>query len=86
MNIEQTFAAEVFNAAGDAAVCRKHGRSYSVSDAVHAALVTLWKCGRDMGFSRSQLDGIANRYVIWGANDQPSPRVFAGNIVRFRRS
>jgi hypothetical protein len=80
MDIESTFAAEVFNAPKAAAAARKHGIRQTTSDQISCALADLWQ------FDATRAQAIADKYVWYDADDNPQPRtdIDWGNVVALR--
>jgi hypothetical protein len=85
MKIEQTFAAEVANARGNARLANTSGFPQRICDQVAGALAELWAAGREAGISARDIDAIAKRYVEFDANDEAWPRSLPENVVPFRR-
>jgi hypothetical protein len=77
MNIEQIFAADVFNAPRVAAEARKRGYPQTVSDVVDGALCDLWQ------YDRARAQAIANKWVYYDADGNPWPRkdIDWGNVA-----
>ena len=79
MDIEQVFAAEVFNAASQATTLQQQGIGSSASDFIDMALCDLWQ------MAPSQAQAIAETYVFWDEQGRPWPRPAAsGNVLSLR--
>lgn len=74
MDIEQIFAAEVFNAKRTAAEYEKSGVHQTVPDIISMALTDIWAFYSAGHFSRDHIDSIVEKYVRYDADDQPWPR------------
>ena len=61
MSFEQTFAAEVLNARGNAKLCNTAGIPQTVSDQVDCALMELWQQGRRAGMASAEIQAIVDR-------------------------
>lgn len=71
MDIENIFAAEVFNARRTAA---EAGSTQTVTDLVSMALSDLCAFYTAGHISRERFDAIASKYVRYDADDEPWPR------------
>jgi hypothetical protein len=75
-DIEQVFAAQVFNAERDAATARANGCAKTAADQVAAALFELWQKAPDRAAEMS------GRYTIYDSAGNAWPRNFdRGNIA-----
>ncbi len=86
MDIENTFAAEVFNATRTAAACTAAGLPQSASDVIGGALSDIWAFHTAGHFSQDDIARIVDKYVRYDANDEPWPRddIEWRNVVRLR--
>ncbi|WP_439925574.1 hypothetical protein [Nitrobacter sp. JJSN] len=86
MDIEQIFAAEVFNAPRTAANACKAGMPQTVPDIIGMALTDIWAFYSAGHFSREHISAIVDKYVAYDANDEPWPRddLAWGNVVPLR--
>ena len=84
MDIEQVFAAEVFNAQRKAAEYKQAGISQTVSDIVSIALTDIWAFYAAGHFSRDYIGAIVDKYVRYDDTDEPRPRddIDWRNVVR----
>ena len=80
MNIEQRFAAQVFNAKCQAAIARQCGTPDGSSDLIIMALAELWQ------FAPFAANEIADHWVTWDPDGRPRPSesAFDGKIVALR--
>jgi hypothetical protein len=85
MDIEQSFAAAVANARGNAKIANTAGFPQRVCDQVAGALADLWEHGRGAGLSGDDIQAIVDRYVEWDDQDEAWPREMPGNVVPLRR-
>jgi hypothetical protein len=85
LDLEQTFAAEVLNARGNAKFCNTTGFPQTVSDQVDCTLMQLWENGRAADMASADIQAIADRWVEWDVNDQPAPRSPDSNVLALRR-
>ena len=81
MNIEQRFAAQVFNAKCQAAIARRCGTPDGSSELIIMALAELWQ------FAPLAANEIADHWVTWGPDGRPRPleSAFDRKIVALRR-
>lgn len=86
MDIENIFAAEVFNARRTAAEYEKSGVHQTVPDIVSMALTDIWAFRTAGHFSSDYIAAIVDKYVRYDGNDEPWPRddVDWGNVVALR--
>ncbi len=84
MDIEQSFAAAVFNARRQAAEYGKSGVYQTVPDIIGMALTDIWAFYTAGRFGREHITAIVDKYVRYDAKDDPWPRDDAdwGNVVR----
>ena len=88
MEIEAKFAAVVASARGRTRLADAEGAEQRVTEVLIIALCDLWDEGTAAGFSPTQIEAIANRYLEWDANNDPWPKpsdLPDGNVVAFRR-
>ena len=74
--IEAKFAAVVASARGRSRLDDAEGTEQRVTEVVIIALCDLWDEGTAAGFSPTQIETIANRYLEWDANNDPWPKTF----------
>jgi hypothetical protein len=84
-DIEQSFAAAVANARGEARILATAGFPQTASDQVAGALIELWDRGRAAGMATDDIQAIANRWVEWDEGNNPWPRAVIDNVVPLRR-
>lgn len=87
MDLENTFAANVFNAPRIAAEFAKAGIAQSVPDVISMALTDLWAFRTAGHFSSDYIATIVDKYVRYDANDEAWPRddIDWGNMVALER-
>ena len=78
MDIEQSFAAEVFNAEHEAKLATAHGYPTTAAEQIEGALADLWQ------YEPAGAQAIAARYVEW-VDGVPRARAFErGKVVALR--
>jgi hypothetical protein len=86
MDIENIFAAEVFNARRTVAEYAEAGVHQTVPDIVSMALTDLWAFRTAGHFSSDDIAAIVDKYVRYDVDDEPWPRddVDWGNVLPLR--